>query len=348
MEIRGKVIRNRIAVPPMYIGPFSGPDGSATEKNVRHYAAMAEGGAGLIIQEATCVTADGLLAPDQLGIWDDKHIPELKKITDAVHNAGGTILVQIHHAGLVTSCNDPVAPNEYTGKGRDGSIRTARALSEKEIENIIEAFVAAAKRAEKAGYDGVELHGCHGYLISQFLSKLVNRREDRWGEEEAFVLETYKRVRRAVSEDFIVGVRLAAFEPNIEDGLRHAKVLDKAGVDFLDISYGFGPRPENVVPEGWKYSNAVWGAAQIKKAVSVPVFAVDNICTPEQAAGILEETDVDMVDIGRSMLTDYAWANHALNGEPTGRCLHCSRCLWYSTPERCAGYLLLKKQTEKK
>ena len=200
----------------------------------------------------------------------------------------------------------------------------------------------------KAGYDGVELHGCHGYLISQFLSKLVNRREDRWGEEEAFVLEAYKRVRAAVPEDFIVGVRLAAFEPNIEDGMRHAKVLDDAGVDFLDISYGFGPRPENVVPEGWKYSNAVWGAAQIKKIVSVPVFAVDNICTPEEAAGILEETDVDMVDIGRSMLTDYAWANHALNGEPTGRCLHCSRCLWYSTPERCAGYLLLKKQTEEK
>ena len=94
VEIRGKVFRNRIAVPPMYIGPFSGPDGTATEKNVRHYAAMAEGGAGLIIQEATCVTADGLLAPDQLGIWADKHIPELKKITYAVHNAGGTILVQ--------------------------------------------------------------------------------------------------------------------------------------------------------------------------------------------------------------------------------------------------------------
>lgn len=345
LEIRGKVLRNRVAVPPMYIGPFSGPNGTATEKNVRHYAAMAAGGAGLIIQEATCVTADGLLAPDQLGIWDDAHIAGLKEVTEAVHANGGTILVQIHHAGLVGSCAQVVAPSEYTGVGRDGKERTARALTEEEIECIIESFVKAAERAVQAGYDGVELHGCHGYLISQFLNKNVNRRTDRWGEEEAFVLEVYKRVRAAVPADFIVGVRLAAFEPTIEDGLRHAKVLDAAGVDFLDISYGFGPRPVDVAPQGWRFSNAVWGAAQVKKVVSVPVFAVDNICTPEQAAAILEETDVDMVDIGRSMLTDYAWAKHAINGEPAGACVHCSRCLWYSDPERCAGKLLLKKKT---
>ena len=345
--IHGRTLKNRVAVPPMYIGPFSGPNGTATEKSVQHYAAMAAGDAGLIIQEATCVTADGLLAPDQLGIWDDAHIPYLKKITEAVHEEGGTILVQIHHAGLVGSCEKVVAPSEYTGVGRDGKERTAKELTEDEIETIIDAFVQAAKRAVLAGYDGVELHGCHGYLISQFLNKNVNRRTDRWGEEEAFVLEVYKRVRAAVPADFIVGVRLGAFEPTMEDGLCHAKVLDAAGVDFLDISYGFGPRPVDVVPENWKFSAAVWGAAQVKKAVSVPVFAVDNICTPEQAADILAETDVDMVDIGRSVLTDYAWAKHAINGEPTGACVHCSRCLWYSDPERCAGKLLLKKKTAK-
>ena len=347
LEIRGRKLRNRVAVPPMYIGPYSGPNGTATEKTVKHYASMAEGGAGLIIQEATAVTADGLLAFDQLGIWSDEHIPDLKKVTEAVHAAGGTILVQIHHAGLVGVCDRVISPGAYTHTDRYGKTKDAHVLTEDEIEEVVEAFVLAAKRAVLAGYDGVELHGCHGYLISQFLNKTVNRRCDRWGEEEAFVLEIYNRVRAAVPEDFIVGVRLAAFEPTLEDGMRHAKVLDAAGVDFLDISYGFGLRPVDVAPKGWKFSHAVWGAAEIKKEVSVPVFAVDNICTPEDAAAVLAETGVDMVDIGRSVLTDYAWAKHALNGEPTGACVHCTHCQWYSDPERCAGKLLLAKRTQK-
>lgn len=340
LEIRGRTLRCRVAVPPMYIGPFSGPNGIATEKTVKHYASMAKGGAGLIIQEATCVTADGLLAPDQLGIWSDEHIPHLKAVTDAVHAAGGTIVVQLHHAGAVSSCEDIVAPSEYTVRER-----TARALTLDEIEGIINAFVDGARRAVEAGYDGVELHGCHGYLISQFLNKKVNRREDSYGREEAFVTEIFKRVRSSVPENFIVGVRLGAFEPTIEDGVRHAKVLDGLGVDFIDVSYGFRPEMVAQAPEQWPYSAAVWGGAEIKKAVSVPVFAVDGICTPQHAQSILDDTGLDMVDVGRSVLVDYAWAEHAISGAVTGKCLHCKHCKWFDEPEKCSGKLLLKRMT---
>ena len=337
--IGGKEIKNRLCVPPMYIGPFSGEMQKATEKNIEHYEALAKGEFGLIIQEASCVTETGYLAPDQLGIWSDEQIPQLKKITEAVHAAGGTILVQIHHAGLVGAHEEVVSPSGYEYNGK-----TAKALTAEEIEEIIEAFVAAAKRAVKAGYDGIELHGCHSYLISQFLNCECNRREDKWGQPEAFALEIYHRIKKEVPSDFIVGIRLGAFEPTINEGIRLAKVFEEAGLDFLDISYGFRPTMKMEIPENWKYSGAAYGAGEIKKAVkNIPVFAVDGICTPEQAKEILELTDVDMIDIGRSALVDYDWAKKALAGEEPGKCIHCPRCRWRDNKDLCAGRLLMKK-----
>lgn len=337
--IGGREIKNRLCVPPMYIGPFSGEMQKATEKNIEHYRALAEGGFGLIIQEASCVTETGYLAPDQLGIWSDEHIPQLTKITGAVHGAGGTILVQIHHAGLVGAHEEVVSPSGYEYNGK-----TARALTAGETEELIEAFVAAAKRAVKANYDGIELHGCHSYLISQFLNCVCNRREDKWGRPEAFALEVFRRIKKEVPENFIVGIRLGAFEPTINEGIRLAKVFEEAGFDFLDISYGFRPAMKMDIPESWEHSAAAYGAGEIKKAVkNIPVFAVDGICTPQQAKEILELTDVDMTDIGRSALVDYSWANKALAGEEPGKCIHCVRCRWRDDKNLCAGRLLMKK-----
>ncbi len=338
--IRGREIKNRLCVPPMYIGPFSGENQTATEKNTEHYKALAKGGFGLIIQEASCVTEDGYLAPDQLGIWSDDHIPGLRKITDAVHAAGGTILVQIHHAGLVGRHETVYSPGGYTYNDK-----FARGLTADEIEDIMEAFVAGAKRAVAAGYDGVELHGCHSYLISQFLNYKVNTRKDKWGQPEAFALEIYNRVRAAVPEDFIVGIRMGAFEPSIDEGRKFAKIFEEAGFDFLDVSYGFRPEMEMDIPETWEFSGAAWGAGEIKKEVSIPVFAVDGICTPKQAQDILDLTDVDMIDIGRSALADYDWAKKALAGEEPGYCLHCKVCRWRDNKDLCAGHLLMVKKS---
>lgn len=340
LTIRGKVLSNRLCVPPMYIGPFSGEMQKATDKNIHHYEALAKGGFGLIIQEASCVTETGYLAPDQLGIWSDEHIPQLKKLTEAVHAEGGTILVQIHHAGLVGAHEAVVSPSGYTWNGKE-----ARALTADEIEELIEAFVAAAKRAVLAGYDGIELHGCHNYLICQFLNKLVNRREDKWAQPEAFALEIFRRIKAEVPEDFIVGIRMGAFEPTIEDGIKFAKIFEDAGFDFLDVSYGFRPVQVMELPEDWKYSGAAFGAGEIKKAVkNIPVFAVDGICTPEDAQAILELTDVDMIDIGRSALVDYDWAKKAIDGEEPGKCLHCVRCRWRDNKDLCAGRIIMNRK----
>ena len=162
---------------------------------------------------------------------------------------------------------------------------------EEDIKSIQNNFIEAARRSYKAGYDGIELHGCHGYLISQFLNKKVNKRTDEFGDiPEKFVIEIIEGIRKVTPKEFIVGIRLGGFEPTIEDGIHFAKVLEQNGIDFLDMSYGFSSEQEMIVNEKYKYSNAVYGAEKIKEEVSVPVFAVNGITSVEIAEEILNET----------------------------------------------------------
>lgn len=338
VKIGGLTLKNRICLPPMVVFNMALPGGVVSPGNVDHYRAMAEGGFGLIIQEATCVSPEGLLHDSQLGIWSDDHIPGLREITDAVHENGSTIVVQIHHAGIVASGDRHLCPSPYRWNDRVGEEMTLL-----DIQQLKTDFVNAAYRAKQAGFDGVELHGCHGYLLSQFMNSRINRRSDHYGDPMALMLEIYHLIRSVCGNDFVVGIRLGGFEPDLGSAIDHAIALDEAGIDFLDISYGFSGEMDTEAPGDPELKDIIRAAGAIKNAVSCPVFAVNGICTPEEAQNVLDKTGVDMVDIGRSALVDPAWAKKALAGEAPGKCLHCKVCQWRIDHNKCAGRILMER-----
>lgn len=335
--IRNLTIQNRIAIPAMVVQHWSNESGMVTDKQVEHYREFAQGGTGLIIQEGTCVESDGRLADTQLGIWNDEQVEGLRRITQAVHENSVPIVVQLHHAGVFGFMEDTVCPSEITCSVR-GQEKHARALSLEELHRIQHSFILAAERAVKAGYDGVEIHACHNYLISQFYNKLVNQRTDSYGQQPSlFALEIIREIRRRVPDSFIIGVRLGAFEPTLAQSIAHAQELAENGVDFLDVSYGFEQRSEPFRPDDFPFSDRIYAAQEIRKNISIPVFVVGEIATPEQAEKILQTTGVDMVDIGRGSLVNPNWANDAANGRPVGACLYCKICMWRVDAEKCPG-----------
>lgn len=349
--LKNLTITNRICVPPMVCFNWSDESGIVSDKHVAHYKAIAQGGPGLIIQEATCIDPVGRLAASQLGIWSDDHIPGLKRIVDVVHAEGVPILVQIHHAGIMGLTNPAPCPSAYEFERRD-FVQKGAEMTLEEIAELRRNFAAAARRAQKAGYDGVELHGCHSYLLCQFMNSRVNKRTDKYADGMVLVEEILQDVREATGPDFIVGIRLGIFEPRLADGIAHAKRLAELGIDFLDLSYGFGPESDCEKPEDFPLADIIYGAGRVKAALveagaDVPVFAVYGIQSAEQAQQALDLTDADMIDVGRGVLVNYDWAKDAKEGRDTGKCLYCSTCMWRVDAAQCAGRKLLQKKRGK-
>lgn len=202
---------------------------------------------------------------------------------------------------------------------------------------------------EKFGYDGVELHGCHQYLLCEFFNARVNRRTDEYGRyPERLAVEILKGIKAHVPKEFLVGIRLGGFEPDLKTSQRFAKILEKKGIDFLDISYGFSGEDEPYAPDDFLFQTCIYAAQEIKMEVSVPVFAVNSIMSPEMAEEVLQKTNVDLVDIARGIMVNPNWAEDAQEGRDTGRCLHCRECSWSEDMETCKGRILLKRQREKR
>ncbi len=342
--LRHLAIRNRICIPPMVTFVYNREDGSVTDDCVAHYQSLAKGKPGLLILEAVCVNPEGRLHATQIGIWDDSQIEGLSRLAAASHAEQVPIVAQIHHAGIVGIADAPVCPSAYVLKKEDGTTVVGTELTTEALHALRQDFTEAGRRAYEAGFDGVELHGCHAYLLSQFLNRRVNTRADAYGAEVTlFVTEIMQGIRQATSDDFLIGIRLGAYEPTLADGIRNAKLLEEAGIDFLDISYGFFAESEPWKPDDFPYVDIIHAAGEIRKAVSVPVFAVNSIRTPEDAQGVLDRTDVDMVDIGRSALVDPDWPKTALAGGQPGKCLLCKRCTFVIGA--CAGRKLWAKKT---
>ena len=340
VRIGGIMTRNRICVPPMACFGWGEKDGRATERTVAHYRSFAQGGAGLIVQEATCVSREGLRALGMLGIWDDRHIDSLSRVVEAVHAFDCPILLQLQHSGAAALGDHPPAPDVYSFREAGKPDKISHRMSLDEIHRTQNDFISAGRRAWLAGYDGVQLHGAHRYLISQFLNCRVNRREDIYGwKPERFLLEILEGLRAVTPTGFVIGIRIGAFQPTLAEGLYHATVMESMGFDFLDISYGFYQEMiPPTLPESWPLKDVTWAARQIKRTVSIPVFTVQGLRTPKEAVLALELTGADIVNIGRSFLVDREWAKRALAGEETGRCLDCGFCHWHDgNPENCPG-----------
>ncbi len=342
ISIKGIEIKNRIVLPPMVRFGWSDEKGFVSDKHIKHYSQIAEGGAGLIIIEAVAVAEDGKLSEDQLGIWSDDFIDGISKIAEACHKYGAVVTAQIHHAGLQTPVavsKMPQAPSDFK---KNGSL-AAKALSLEEIQKIQEQFVAAAGRAKKAGLDGIELHGAHGYLISQFMSSITNKRDDDYGGDLAgrstFALQIIEMIKDSIeSDDFIIGYRMGSNEPTLDDGRKIAKILEDAGVDLLHVSSGLEgdtiPKP----PLDFDFSWIVYCGTEVKKQVKIPVVVVARIKTPEQGKYLIENNLADFVAVGRAHLCDTDWANKARDGLKVIKCLDCAVCFWFDELEKCPRY----------
>lgn len=329
LTLRGVTLRNRIAVSPMC--QYSSEDGFANDWHLVHLGSRAVGGAGLVFTEATSVEPAGRISPQDLGLWKGEHVPGLARIVQFVHAHGAAAGVQLAHAGRKASTLRPwegdgpvqppvgwrpvVAPSPLPFAA--GHI-TPEALSEEQIGQVIERFLAATERALDAGFDVVEVHAAHGYLIHEFLSPVSNRREDRWGgtfeNRIRLVMEVVRAVRRRWPEARPLFVRLSTTDWldgeawTVEDSVALARRLGAEGVDLVDCSSG-GIAPGVRIDAGAGYQTA--NAARIRREADIGTGAVGMITSAEQADHIIRTGQADMVLLARAMLRDPYWPLHA-------------------------------------
>ena len=331
-------VRNRIVMAPMTSG-YSSADGYVTQPLTDFYLARANGGVGLITCESCYVEKGGKGFVGHLSLDDDKYIPGLARLTESVKSAGAKIVLQLIHCGRQTTpalCGQqPVAPSPIPCPVLKEMPREA---STTEIEYIIEAFVKAAHRAKKAGFDGVEIHAAHGYLINQFLSSYSNKRTDTYGGDlfarSKMLLKIVSGIKQDVGSDYPVSCRLSADE-FVQGGLTLvetrtvAKWLQNIGLDAISVSGGVYESAHKIIPPmDVEPGSFVYLAAGIKKAVNIPVFAVAGINDPFFADQILIEGRADMVVLGRALLADPDWPVKAHKGEShrIRPCLYCNHC----------------------
>jgi len=346
LRLRGVELPNRLVMAPMST-ELGGLEGEVTPAMIAFYRERALGGMGLIIVEYTCVDPDtGRAHEYQLHLDDRKNLDGHRRLVRAVHDAGAKIFMQIQHCGQyanrkVLPGGMPVGPSDIFSK-RDPDKMVCRGLTSEEVVRLAESFGNTAALAVEAGYDGVELHGAHGYLLTQFMSPLGNKRDDEWGGDAerrlAFPLAVIRSVRRNLG-DLPLVYRLSAdeFRPGgltIDDMETISPRLVEAGADALHVSMGWGVGTafEKVVepmstPEGWRIPYA----ARIRKATGVPVIAVGQIRWPETGEKALADGDADLIALGRPMLTDPEWANKAKAGR-RDLIRPCTSCNWCISP----------------
>ncbi|OGN92708.1 MAG: hypothetical protein A2Z75_01490 [Chloroflexi bacterium RBG_13_50_10] len=336
-QIGSLKLKNRLIMPPMATN-YASKDGSVTDRQIDYYEERAKGGAGLVIVEISCVDAPtGKGTMRQIVIDHDRFIPALSKLAAAIKRHGAKAAIQIHHAGRQTSSVitglQPVAPSPIPLPGGE----PPRELTSDEIAALIVCFAEAAERAKKAGFDGVEIHGAHGYLISEFLSPLSNHRQDAYGgsiENRArFLLEVIKAIRSKVGRDYPVWCRLSGMEIGADGGITVEETqtvalqAEKAGVDAIHVSaHTVGParRPPMAQPP----CSFVPLAQAVKEVVSVPVVAVGRIPL-EFAEEVIRDGKADFVSMGRELLVDPYLPQKAESGKPEDirPCIYCLTCL---------------------
>lgn len=340
-KLKKTVVKNALVIPPMVAFGLSRGDGFVTDENIEHYDKISRDGAGTVIVEATCINPEGRLAVKQLGIWDDKFIEGLKKISNIIHNNGAIAILQLHHAGLKARkdvIETPLSSSKYSLNGI-----ISREMTIEEIETTIYEFGESAKRAEKANFDGVEIHGAHGYLLTQFFSRKVNSRTDKYGgsfENNIRIAdEIYNSVRENTHKSFIVGIRMGCNDDNLKESIERAKKFEEMGYDYLHVSTGFDNLPIEIeIPKEFPCNWIVYGGVKIKENVSIPVIGVNMIKTRSQIDYLLDNNLLDFVAIGRAQLADPSFIRHILKDEDIITCLECKPCKCFSNIKNCPRY----------
>ncbi|MFN2311395.1 MAG: FAD-dependent oxidoreductase [Spirochaetia bacterium] len=340
IRIRNLTIKNRISMAPMHT-KYASESGEVTDKLIEYFVARARGGVGLIVVENTCVDWDlGKGDGNPVTIHDDRFRPRLHELVKAVHHHGAKIITELHHVGRQTFRSNlggrtPVSASAVQSEvGGD----MPREITEQEILNTVQNFRSAARRTKEAGFDGVELHGAHGYLFNSFISPRTNKRTDKWGgsfeNRCRFAVEVVRAVREEIGPDFPLFFRMSAAEstPNgltLEDGLRYARVLQEEGVDCLDVSHGTYESIKHFPMQGDPLDSLVDLAEAVKQAVSIPVIAVGSLgIDPTVAERVIAEGKADMVHFGRELLADPELPNKIRSNrfEEARTCIRCNEC----------------------
>jgi 2,4-dienoyl-CoA reductase-like NADH-dependent reductase (Old Yellow Enzyme family) len=337
MTLRNRIVRSATAEG------MAGEDGEVTEVMLDLYRALAAGGAGLLVTGHAFVSPEGRAAPRQTGIHEDRLLPGLRRLARACHEAGAGAAVQLAHAGAQTRAEiiggqAPVGPSAL----EDPVFRTCpREMNEEDISRTIEAFGRAAARAREAGFDAVEVHAAHGYLLSQFLSPLRNHRRDGYGgpveNRTRFTVEVYDEVRRAVGPDFPVLIKINGQDyveggAMLEDSLPLARELARKGIDAIEVSGGTGAsglrNPSRVRISGpAKEAYHLPEAREIRKVVRCPIVLVGGLRSPDRVLEVLEEGNVDLIALSRPLIRQPDLPAKWESGDRApATCISCNRC----------------------
>lgn len=299
-------LKRRLVMPPM--ATRRSLDGLINENLIEYYAGRSKNShLGLIITEHSYVGAMGKASAGQVAVDDDECIDGLKQLTEAVHNGSDVkLFAQISHAGMVSNNN-----YEYLLSADEGEYKgkPVRSMNKEDIESVIESFAKAALRVKKAGFDGVEIHGAHGYLLNQFYSPLTNHRKDEYGPQSVenrvhLMVDVIRKVRTTVGEDFPISMRFGALDDkeegsSIDDAKVAARLLEDAGADVISVSGGVGGYMRKC--EGAYFADV---SEEIKKSVNIPVLLTGGIKTLEYADELIKENKADLIGIGRALLAN--------------------------------------------
>lgn len=345
LQIGQRTMKNRFCFPSVGLPYDADPaTGGPLPNRLSQYEAIAAGGTGLVVVGITSVQKSARLRTGEFGLWNDGQVNLFRPLTEAIHRHGALATVQLHHAGArvapdISACR--VAPSPIPEYG-------CRAMTQEEICHLRDDFIAAARRAQLAGFDGIELHAAHGYLLSLFASPLYNHRTDLYGGslENRLRLQTeiLQGARQVCGPNFLLASRIGGNEPTYAEGVAAAKLLEAAGADYISVSFGLDDHYDLSTPywlpspaPHWFDGNAVtYGASLVKQAVSIPVVAVRSICTAARGEWLLQNGHTDIVAYARPMLTNPDFVSRIKAGiDPATECLNCPQCRWFTDPGKC-------------
>jgi len=329
-RLKGVILRNRIAVSPMC--QYSSDNGFPNDWHFVHLGSRAVGGAGLVMVEATAVSPEGRISPADSGIYLDDHVEPFARISRFLKQYGAVPGIQIAHAGRKASANKPWEGDNHINKAQGGwdtiapsavafggnLSKVPREMTVEDIGRVRQAFVAAAKRAQAAGFEWLELHFAHGYLAHEFYSPLANKRTDSYGgsfeNRIRFLLETFGAVRKVWPERFPLAARLSVTDwieggVTVEESIELVRKLKAAGLDLLDVSHGFITPDISQVP--WGPGFLIPTASRIRRESGIATAVGWMITDPQQAEEAIRDQHTDLVVLAREMLRDPYWPYHA-------------------------------------
>ena len=332
-------LKNRVVMPGLASFLFEN-DGSITDRTIEHYRLRASGGPAMVIMEASAVSPEGIVSLHQARIYDDRFIEGLSKIAKAIKSAGAVPAIQIHHGGRQTSAKvinqKPVAPSPLPCPSIRGDVEP---LTIDGIQELVKKFGDAAERAFEAGFELIEMHGAHGYLINQFLSRFSNIRKDKYGGDlvgrTRFAREIVQEIRNRIGNDFPLSFKISAQEfvkdgLTVDESINILRILVNAGIDIVQVSAGNDATPEWICQPMFMDKACLADSAEIiKKALDIPVMTVGRINDPLIADEIIRKGKADLVCIGRGLLADPEMPNKAKEGrlDDIMICIACNTCM---------------------